>query len=1079
MTHFVPSSRLVALSIALCTLTVSPTLAFAQQEKILFTAVDNAKQEIINRINAEKIRLDVGMWILVDGDITQTIINKHKSGVPVRILGDRITIFEQADKNTYNLFLAMANAGVPIRVRRHPTDFPAILHWKAGIFVGQQIVEFGSANWTTFELAPWSATDFKDETAMFTGVEDLSVFHAFLTMFDNYWVDTQYFEDWPSAYKAETGQTWTVPMNISHVKAETVEYPTNIPGMGWSQGSELSTAMIAEMNAEPRGGTIDMVSYRLTDPALVDTLIARKKAGVNVRVFIEPTQYRNDGFPEFWLVGAMTDRLWLAGIPIMQRTHQGLTHMKVLITSRSALIASSNFTTNWQRDHNYFVQASTKPLLYQSVRNRFNAMWDEVEVSNIRTRYDYFKPLRPIEPKIPLPANGAINVAPTTKLEWERAPFATSFDVLLGPVNGTMALVGRVNAVVTADPPATYSFTPAQPLQPNTLYNWRVVSRSYATDVDPLLVTASDIWSFTTGASTGGGSGGGGAASGPFGGTALALPGTIQAENFDNGGSNVAYLDTTVGNAGGQYRTTDNVDIEATNDGGPGWNVGWVSAGEWLKYTVNVGTSGNYNLEFRVASAGAGGTFHLEVDGVNKTGTLTVPGTGDWQSWTTVTKTGVSLAAGQQVWRLVFDGAGSGGAIGNVNYIRVVAGTTGGGGTTTPTNTPYLGTRTALPGTLQAENFDEGGNGVGWQDNSAGNSGGACRTNVDVDIELTTDTGGGCNLGWIAVGEWLKYSVNVTAAGNYNLEFRVAASGAGGRFHLEVDGVDKTGALTIPNTGDWQTWTTVTKTGVALSAGNQVWKLVFDAAGSVVGNVNYIKVTAAGGGGTPPATPTATPYGGTAKSLPGTIEAEQFDEGGQNLAYSDLTVGNSGGEFRTTWDVDIESSLDTGGGYNIGWVGAGEWLQYSVNVATAGTYTLQFRVASPSAGGTFKLEVNGVDKTGVMTIPGTGDWQTWTTVSKTGVALSAGPQVWKLVMIGNAPNTGGVGNFNWIKVVSGVAALQQPEAIRADTVPAASHFSVIEASDLFVATVPPVTVAVREDGVCVVDPRRTTVRVGA
>src|SRR5215203_1891903 len=170
MTDFVPSSRLVALSIALCTLTVSARPAFAQvfQEKIYFTAVDSgvnsAKQAIIDRINAETQRVDIGMWILVDGDIVQTIINKHKSKVPVRVLGDRITIFEQADKNTYNLFLAMANAGVPIRVRRHPTDFPAILHWKAGIFAGQGIVEFGSANWTTFELAPWSATDFKDET---------------------------------------------------------------------------------------------------------------------------------------------------------------------------------------------------------------------------------------------------------------------------------------------------------------------------------------------------------------------------------------------------------------------------------------------------------------------------------------------------------------------------------------------------------------------------------------------------------------------------------------------------------------------------------------------------------------------------------------------------------------------------------------------------------------------------------------------------------------------------------------------------------------------------------------------------
>jgi hypothetical protein len=275
----------------------------------------------------------------------------------------------------------------------------------------------------------------------------------------------------------------------------------------------------------------------------------------------------------------------------------------------------------------------------------------------------------------------------------------------------------------------------------------------------------------------------------------------------------------------------------------------------------------------------------------------------------------------------------------------------------------------------------------------------------------------------------LSYSVNVTAAGTYNLEFRVAAAGAGGTFHLEVNGVDKTGPLAIPNTGGWQNWTTVTKTGVTLAAGNQTWRLVIDNAGAVVGNLNYIRAVAQSGGGT---TPTATPYGGTPTALPATtLQAEHFDEGGASLGYVDNSLGNSGGEFRPT-DVDIEGSADTGGGYNIGWVGAGEWLQYTVNVASAGTYTIQFRVAAPAAGGTFRLEVNGIDKTGPLAVPNTGGWQTWGTVQKTGVALAAGQQVWRLVMISNSAAIGGVGNFNWIRVVSGTAALQQPVAIHAD-----------------------------------------------
>ena len=249
-----------------------------------------------------------------------------------------------------------------------------------------------------------------------------------------------------------------------------------------------------------------------------------------------------------------------------------------------------------------------------------------------------------------------------------------------------------------------------------------------------------------------------------------ATPTTIQAENYDLGASGVAYHDTTTGNSGGQYRTT-NVDIEGTSDAGGGYNVGWLAPGEWLKYTVSVATAGTYTLEFRVASQGAGGTFHVEVDGLDRTGPLTIPNTGGWQSWTTVTKMGVTLPSGTQVWRVVFDSLGPDGVVGNLNSIRVVSGSSGGGGT--GSSTPFGGTPAALPGTLQAENFDEGGSAVAYGDTTSGNSGGQYRS-TDVDIEATSDGGGGYNVGWMAAGEWLKYTVSVATAGTYTVEFRVA-----------------------------------------------------------------------------------------------------------------------------------------------------------------------------------------------------------------------------------------------------------------------------------------------------------------
>jgi len=91
----------------------------------------------------------------------------------------------------------------------------------------------------------------------------------------------------------------------------------------------------------------------------------------------------------------------------------------------------------------------------------------------------------------------------------------------------------------------------------------------------------------------------------------------------------------------------------------------------------------------------------------------------------------------------------------------------------------------------------------------------------------------------------LNYSVDVMSAGNYDIDVRVASGGVGGSFHIEVNGVDKTGRLTVPNTGGWQTWTTIHCPTIALSPGPQVWRLVMDTNGSTsaVGNFNYITVS--------------------------------------------------------------------------------------------------------------------------------------------------------------------------------------------------------------------------------------------
>ena len=154
--------------------------------------------------------------------------------------------------------------------------------------------------------------------------------------------------------------------------------------------------------------------------------------------------------------------------------------------------------------------------------------------------------------------------------------------------------------------------------------------------------------------------------SGPtaYNGTAAAVPGTIEAAHFDNGGANVAYVDSTPGNAGGALRATD-VDLQAASGGG--YNVGWTAAGEWLLYTVNVGASGTYTAQFRVASIG-GGSMHVSFGSPSTaSSTIGVPNTGAWQTWTTVSVP-LTLAAGQQTMTVRFTTA-------NINFrsVAVVA----------------------------------------------------------------------------------------------------------------------------------------------------------------------------------------------------------------------------------------------------------------------------------------------------------------------------------------------------------------------------------------------------------------------
>lgn len=172
----------------------------------------------------------------------------------------------------------------------------------------------------------------------------------------------------------------------------------------------------------------------------------------------------------------------------------------------------------------------------------------------------------------------------------------------------------------------------------------------------------------------------------PFGGTPVAIPGTIEAENYDLGGQGVAYNDTEADNLaivnGGSpsYRDDDGIDVEV---GGTQTNIGYSNTDEWVNYTVNVSEAGSYDFEFVVASGSTEGGASLKLQLFNSAnGNITDLGetgdfanTGGWGVYTSIVVSGINLSAGNNTLRVFFTGGGT-----NFDKMIVTEAAGGGGG---------------------------------------------------------------------------------------------------------------------------------------------------------------------------------------------------------------------------------------------------------------------------------------------------------------------------------------------------------------------------------------------------------------
>jgi hypothetical protein len=136
--------------------------------------------------------------------------------------------------------------------------------------------------------------------------------------------------------------------------------------------------------------------------------------------------------------------------------------------------------------------------------------------------------------------------------------------------------------------------------------------------------------------------------------------------------------------------------------------------------------------------------------------------------------------------------------------------------------------------------------------------------------------------------------------------------------------------------------------------------------------------------------PPQTPYKGP-HTIPGKIQAEDFDIDGEGYAYHDTDDVNAGDQYRRDEGVDIEACTDNGGGYNVGWIESGEWLEYTMSTIEAGIYNVNLRVASDNNTSTKRVTIKLNDVLLGRFYPTyTGGWQNWQTLTLNDVSIPAG-----------------------------------------------------------------------------------------
>lgn len=289
---------------------------------------------------------------------------------------------------------------------------------------------------------------------------------------------------------------------------------------------------------------------------------------------------------------------------------------------------------------------------------------------------------------------------------------------------------------------------------------------------------------------------------------------------------------------------------------------------------------------------------------------------------------------------------------------------------------------------IPAWKFDFGGQGVSFSDTTATQDlGGSQGRNAGVDI-----VGDNAAIGWIANGEWVEYTVNVAAAGSYALKFVTSAADAGrsvtASFWQGGTNYRSSAAVSVADTND-QSFST-SNTTVDLRSGVQVVRLTFNGGDFDLAAWQLDRIETAPSSSQRAYDTTAPVVG----SSPVTIPAWKFDVGGQGIAYNDVDATDRGGSLGRNTTVDVIG--DNGA---IGWIANGEWVEYTLNVASAGRYELTFTASSDGGGGTIGTTLfqgSSVRNGGSTSVFDTGSFLNFMPTTPIDLDLQAGVQTLRL-----------------------------------------------------------------------------------